>query len=94
MSMPSEKSLESILKEFDTVEAYLKGVHEILKEGHMPTIADLDDKIAHLCTNIEEAEPDVQEQCMPRLDKLLDKLNNCEDEMNAFQKVLGDKAQE
>jgi hypothetical protein len=83
---------ESVSQEFDSIDAYLQAVHEILQEGHMPNIADLDDRIAQLCSYVEEAPPEIQKTCLIKLDDLLNKLNNCEDAMTSFQKISANGA--
>ncbi len=85
--MPALSSMEAndfIAQQFESIDAYLQAAHEILHEGHMPDIADLDDKIALLCSNVEKAPLEIQGACLARLDELLKKLNNCQDEMTAF----------
>jgi len=83
---PSVKNSDSLAREFDSVDDYLQAVHEILREGRMPDIADLDDRVARLCSGVEGATPEIQETCLARLDGLLKKLDDCEGEMTAFQK--------
>ncbi len=79
------KTLKSVTQEFDSIDAYLQAVHEILQEGHMPDIPDLDDRVARLCDAVEKATPEIQQQCLPNLNALLKKLDDCEDEMTAYQ---------
>ncbi|MDD3371729.1 MAG: hypothetical protein PHE27_07910 [Alphaproteobacteria bacterium] len=76
---------DSLTQEFDSIDSYLIAVHEILNQGHMPDIADLDERIARLCSRVEEAPPELQEDCLAKLDDLLNKLSDCENEMTAFQ---------
>jgi hypothetical protein len=78
------KAVKSLMEEFDSVDAYLQAVHEIVQEGHMPDIAGLDNRVAHLCAAVEGVDTDIQGRCLAKLDELLDKLNSCEDEMTAF----------
>ncbi|MFA4993693.1 MAG: hypothetical protein WC521_00075 [Bdellovibrionales bacterium] len=84
--MPALSSIrtESIVQEFESIDAYLQAVHEILQEGHMPDVVDLDDRIAHLCSNVEGAPLDIQETCLIKLGELLQKLNDCETHMTAL----------
>ena len=79
------KAVKSLMEEFDSVDAYLQAVREIMQEGHMPNIADLDDRVARLCTTVQEVTPDIQSRCLAKLDELLKKLNACEDDIIAFQ---------
>jgi hypothetical protein len=76
---------DSLAQEFDSIDAYLQAVHEILQEGHMPDIANLDDRIEHLCSRVRESSPEIQETCLAKLESLVKKLDDCEDEMTAFQ---------
>jgi len=81
-------AVKLLMEEFDSIDAYLQAVHEILGEGHMPDIADLDNRVAHLCAGIANLAPDYQGRCLARLDALLKKLDVCEQEMAAFQSKL------
>jgi hypothetical protein len=80
------KAVKALMEEFDSIDAYLQAVHEIVQEGHMPDIADLDNRVAHLCAAVDGVDTDVQGRCLKKLDELLGKLNACEDEMTAFHK--------
>jgi hypothetical protein len=75
---------DSLAQEFASLDAYLMAIHEIVQEGHMPDVADLDDRVAHLCSNVEIAPQEIQESCLAKLDTLLEKLDACEGEMTAF----------
>jgi hypothetical protein len=86
------ETLESIAKEFDSIDAYLQAFHETMQEGHLPNIADLDDRIAHLCSRVESAPEKVQEPCLAKLNGLLKKLDNCESEMTSFHAALVQRA--
>ncbi len=88
------KAVKSLMQEFDSVDAYLQAVREILQEGHMPDIADLDNRVARLCETVEKVTPDIQERCLAKLDELLKKLNTCEEDMVAFQAVRTQSGQQ
>jgi hypothetical protein len=91
--LSSISTTESIVQEFESIDAYLQAVHEVLQEGHMPDIADLDDRIARLCSNVESAPLDIQKTCLTRLGELLNKLNDCENHMTTFHTTLIKSAQ-
>ena len=81
---PTGPTLAALTEDFTAIDAYLQAVHEILQEGHMPDIADLDDRVSRLCAGIGAAAPDVQEACGRKLQDLLKKIEFCEEEMRAF----------
>ena len=83
------KIAKALSEEFESLEAYLQALHEILSEGHMPDIADLGNRVTRVCTAIENADKDTQKQYKGRLDALLGKLDNCEKEIRAFQARRG-----
>jgi hypothetical protein len=83
-ALSSVKTTDSLTQQFEAIDAYLQAVHEVLSEGHMPDIADLDDRIALLCSHIEEAPLEVQEVCLKKLGDLLKKLDQCQNEMTSF----------
>ncbi|MFA5040539.1 MAG: hypothetical protein WC464_02765 [Bdellovibrionales bacterium] len=89
--LSSAKAIESITQQFESIDAYLQAVYEILQEGHMPDIADLDDRVARLCSSVEKAPLEIQKDCLKRLDTLMLNLNNCESSMVTFQKNLPKK---
>ncbi|MDR3424481.1 MAG: hypothetical protein P4M13_05310 [Alphaproteobacteria bacterium] len=79
------KALKRIMESFDSLDAYLQAAHEILEDGHMPDMADMDDRVAHLCSCVQEAAPEIQERCLAKLDALLKKIDMCEEEIIEFQ---------
>jgi len=88
----SAKTLQSIAQQFESIDAYLEAVHEILGEGHLPNIADLKDRIECLCNDVENAPLEIQSVCIKKLNDLLEKLNNCENAMTSFQLVSAESA--
>ena len=88
--MPSS---DSPMQEFDAVATYLQAVSEILREGHMPDINALEDKISHLCSIVQNADSGIQEEYIAKLNELLIKLNACEEQMDSLQAAmtLGEK---
>lgn len=85
-------AIKALTQEFDSVDAYLQAVHEILQEGHMPDIKGLDDRVEHLCSTVQTVAPEIQDRCKAKLDALLQKLNHCEEEMAFFQANLPQRA--
>lgn len=77
-------AVKTLMKEFESIDAYLRATREIMEDGHMPDIAGLDDRVARLCSVVEEVHPEIQERCITKLDDLLQKLNDCEDQMAEF----------
>jgi len=77
-------TIQSLLNEFNAIDAYLKAVREILQEGHMPDMAGLDKRVAALCSTLETADTDVQQQCVPKLSDLIKRLDVCETEIRSF----------
>lgn len=88
-----EKEIQALMQEFDSVDSYVQAVVEVLKEGHLPDISDLDDRVAHLCEGVRSAPVDVQKACLSRLNALLDRIGGCESDMTSFQKALAEGAQ-
>jgi hypothetical protein len=76
--------LEFLAREFDAIDDYIKAVRDILRDGHMPDMVGLDSRVSSLCATLEKAKPDIQQQCLPKLNDLLQKLDICEDEVRAF----------
>lgn len=88
-----EKATEALMQEFDAVDAYVQAVVEVLKEGHLPDISDLDDRVARLCEGVRSAPVEVQKACLTRLNALLERIGGCEADMTSFQKALAEGAQ-
>jgi hypothetical protein len=84
-ALSTAEAIKDIAEKFESIDAYLQAANEILHEGHMPDIADLDNRIAELCSDVEKAPSEIQGVCLRRLDDLLLKLNDCEDAMTSFQ---------
>ena len=84
-ALSSTKTTDYLIQQFESIDAYLQAVNEVLREGHMPNIADLDDRVALLCSHIKKAPLEVQEVCLTKLGELLKKLDKCENEMTSFQ---------
>ena len=73
----------AMLREFGAIADYIKAVREILQEGHMPDMIGLDERVSALCQAIEQAEVDIQQQCLPKLAELLQNLDHCENDVRA-----------
>jgi hypothetical protein len=50
----------------------------------MPDMTGLDERVEQLCSAIAASEAEIQQQCLPKLDSLLRKLDLCEKEVRAF----------
>ena len=74
---------QTLIREFDAIADYIKAVREILQGGHMPDMASLDRRVTALCEAIGKAEADVQQECLPRLNVLLQNLDICEGDIRA-----------
>jgi len=84
------KIAQALTEQFDAVEAYLQAARAVLQEGHMPDIADLHNRISRLCLDASRTPPEFRKICLERLDSLLKKLNDCENEMTTFQQALSE----
>ncbi len=82
---------QNLLREFDSITTYLDAVHETVKQGHMPDMRGLDKRIADLCAALEQAPQDIQQQCLPKLGAVLEKLDICEAAIRAFQAARDQK---
>ncbi len=75
-------------QEFEAIDAYLAAVNDILREGHIPDMVNLKDKIAQFCSNARQAAPEDRKDYLAKLDTLLTKLNACEEQIRSHQKAL------
>jgi len=73
-----------LAREFGAIDDYLKAVSDILRDGHMPDLSGLDDRVSELCTSLQNATPEIQQQFVEKLAALLKKLDICEEEIRAF----------
>lgn len=76
---------DDLRRELDGIGNYLDAAQEVIAQGHMPDMMGLDQRVAALCAALEQAEPDIQQECLPRLGGLLDKLDACEAAIRTFQ---------
>jgi hypothetical protein len=67
-----------LLSAFDAIYGYIEAARDIVRAGQMPDMMGLDQRVSALCADIEQAEPDVRQECLPKLDRLLQKLDICE----------------
>ncbi len=82
--MPSQAPL----KEFEAIDSYLSAVGDILRDGHIPDMVNLKEKIAAFCANAQKAPPDERKDYLAKLDILLAKLNTCEELIVSYQTSL------
>jgi len=83
MKTPGQTS--PVLHEMNAIRNYLIAAQDVVKSGHMPDLAGLEGRIAALCESILKAEADIQGECLPQLQELLEQLNACEKAMRASQ---------
>jgi len=75
---------QSLTHEFEAIDEYLKAVSDILRDGHMPDLSGLDARVSELCSTIQGAEPELQQQFLSKMSTLLEKLDLCERDIRAF----------
>jgi hypothetical protein len=80
MNMPSSPLFE----ELATIKAYLAAARAIIKDGFMPDMTALEQRITDVCLHLQAAEVDEQSRCLPELASLLKNLDECEREMRAW----------
>ena len=81
VKMPTTQFL---LDEFVAIDNYIKAVCEILQTGHMPDMTGLDGRVSSLCAALKESAPEVQQQCLSKLNDMLNKLDECERDLRAY----------
>jgi hypothetical protein len=79
---------QAMLREFAAIADYIKAVREILQDGHMPDMLGLDRRVSALCEAIEQCDADIQQQCLPKLNELLQKLDICENDVRLSYKAM------
>ena len=81
------------LEEFAAIDGYIKAVCEVLATGHMPDMAGLDNRVSSVCAALKEAAPEIQQECLPKLSDMLERLDECERGLRAFHEThLKEKA--
>ena len=50
----------------------------------MPDMIGLDNRVADLCAALKESEPEIQQECLPKLSEMLDRLDECERDLRAY----------
>jgi hypothetical protein len=84
----------NLLRAFDAIYGYIGAARDIVHAGQMPDMMGLDRRVSELCASIELSEPDVRQECLPKLDLLLQKLDECEADIRASRaKPAKDKVQ-
>jgi hypothetical protein len=74
----AENESAALLYEIGSIEKYLAAAEDVLKAGHMPDMTGLEQRVGALCSDIQKAAHDAQQKCLPPLQALLPRLNNCE----------------
>lgn len=86
--------MQTPLQEFEAIDSYLSSVSAILRDGHIPDMVNLKEKIALFCKGALKSPPESRKDYLAKLDILLTKLGECEEQIVAFQSTLiqsGDK---
>lgn len=81
-----------LLEELASIKNYIRAARDILKDGFMPDIQSLEQRIANVCLGIQGADMHEQSRCLPELASLLKNLDACEQEMRHWheaQKKVG-----
>lgn len=81
-------TVPTLTQEFEAIDSYLSAVGEVLRDGHIPDMLNLKDRIAQFCANALKATPDERKDYLAKLDILLTKLNACEELIVASQTSL------
>ncbi len=72
------------MKELMSVRATLNAAREELRNGNMPSLFGLDQRVGDICVRLQGADRPTQEECLPELSKLLSDLEVCERDMRAW----------
>jgi hypothetical protein len=78
MNAPSQLPPERLKHELAAIKSYLIAAEDVMKLGHMPDLTGLESRIAILCESVQNADNDLQKECLPELLALVDHLNVCE----------------
>jgi len=80
--------MQTPLQEFEAIDSYLSAVGNILRDGHIPDMVNLKEKIALFCQSALKSPPESRKEYLAKLDVLLTKLGECEEQIIAFQTTL------
>jgi hypothetical protein len=73
------------MQDLDAIRAMIGESRESIKKGVMPNMFGLDQRIEQICKRIEEANEAIQQECLPVLSILLKDLDECEQDIRAWQ---------
>lgn len=76
--------LDSIHHELKAINDYITAFESVMESGHMPEMKNLEKRVAGLCRSIENAASEIQKECAPELNNLLNRINECEKKMKFF----------
>ncbi len=76
--------VQNLAREFDGIDEYMKAVGAILRDGFMPDLTGLDERVSEVCISMQNAEPEIQQQFFERMEQLLKRLDVIEAEIRAF----------
>ncbi|MDX2028902.1 MAG: hypothetical protein SFW62_09760 [Alphaproteobacteria bacterium] len=75
---------DSIRTELATLQNYVSAALDVMKSGHMPDMAGLEDRVTVICDTIQKAPRNIQQECLPELLNFLQRLNECEARMRSL----------
>jgi mannitol/fructose-specific phosphotransferase system IIA component (Ntr-type) len=73
----------ALLHAFQTLHAYIEAARAIVRAGQTPDMMGLDHRVSQLCTSIAASDQETQQECLPKLNELLQKLDACEADIRA-----------
>ena len=76
-----------LLEDLASIKAYIEAARAVVKDGLMPDMSQLEQRIAQLCQGIQAAEATEQSHCLPALASLLKCLDDCEQDVRAWKKA-------
>jgi hypothetical protein len=82
-------SPEQISAELSSIRDYLTAAQQVLKEGHMPDMAGLEQRVAAVCVAIQNAPQSIRGGYLPVLASILEQLNDCEKDLKAWKEKPG-----
>jgi hypothetical protein len=86
----AQSSSAALLHEIASIDKYLAAAEDALKAGHMPDMTGLEQRVGALCSTIQSADHDAQQKCLPPLQALLPRLNNCEAGLRKWRDKTGE----
>lgn len=74
----------SLLQELASIKAFIGTARVLMKDGTMPDIRALEQRITDVCLGIQAADANEQCHCLPELASLLKSLDACEQDIRAW----------